>query len=108
MVTTYGRNSSLIKPSVKMYASRKSVGWQTTLISYKVPRDGEKRIEQNAIYAVKLPLLQARWAEQRLILPLENWLYFFFGPWLFMYQFVEIYNQIESTDETWKHGKKYF
>ena len=33
---------------------------------------GGERIEQNAIYGVKLPELQAVWAGQGLILPLEK------------------------------------
>ena len=67
--------------------------------TYKYIQLGKKRIEQNAIYGVKLPQLQAVWAGQGLILPLKKWMHFFLGPWLLVCQFIEISNQMEPTGE---------
>ena len=49
-------------------------------------------------YGVKLQL-QAVWADQGLILPLEKWIHFFLGPWLLVCQFIDISNQMETTGE---------
>ena len=38
---------------------------------------GEKSIEQNAIYGVKLSKLQAMWAGQGVDPPLEKWIHFY-------------------------------
>ena len=48
---------------------------------------------------VKLPWLRAVPAGQEWILTLEKWIHFFLGPWLLVYQFIDISNQMESTGE---------
>ena len=39
------------------------------------------------------------WAGQGLIIPQEKWIHFFLGPWLLVFQFIEISNQMEPTGE---------
>ena len=48
---------------------------------------------------VKLPWLRAVPAGQEWIVPLEKWMHFFLGPWLLGCQFIDIFNQMESTGE---------
>ena len=48
---------------------------------------------------VKLPQLRAALTEQGSILPIVRWIDFFLGPWLLVYQSIEISNQMESNGE---------
>ena len=57
---------------------------------------------------VKLPLLRAVSARQGWILPFVKWVHFFLGPWLLVYQFIEISNQMEVNGEVSNFERKFF
>ena len=48
---------------------------------------------------VKVPWLRAVPARQEWILPLKKLVHFFLGPWLLVCQFIDIFNQKETTGE---------
>ena len=48
---------------------------------------------------VKVPWLRAVPARQEWILPLKKLVHFFLGPWLLVCQFIDISNQLETTDK---------
>ena len=44
-------------------------------------------------------------ARQEWILPFVKWVLFFLGPWLLVYQFIDISNQIEANGHVSNFGK---
>ena len=63
---------------------------------------------QSVLYGVKLPKLQALWQGHGWILPLVKRIYFFLDPWLLVFQFIEIFNQMELTWNVSNFEKKIF
>ena len=60
---------------------------------------GIKGFNKSLFYRVKLPYLRAVRAGQEWILPIVKWVNFFLGPWFLVYQFIDISNQMEPTEE---------